>query len=208
VQLNKIILFSWISVMIALFIHVIFPKSLYGLMVFMLMELLGLIIIYLYKRLKKIPLKSITKSSIDVLKLSIPILWVFIYFLSVFTIQRYFNVFTWNRPFDNIPLMLLVATEAFTLTFVVIYLINLKISKPKTTKQDLSIWYKSISVFIMFGFLIALFMGPIIHAYHTDWIMNIHIIFTLFVAIPAFTVLLMVYLVDYLLDKSRFKSTH
>src|SRR5690554_7269654 len=97
--------------MIALFIHVIFPKSLYGLMVFMLMELLGLIIIYLYKRLKKIPLKSITKSSIDVLKLSIPILWVFIYFLSVFTIQRYFNVFTWNRPFDNIPLMLLVATD-------------------------------------------------------------------------------------------------
>lgn len=185
---NKINLFSLFVCSTTIIINILFPKSIYALIIFLFMEMTGVFILYFWDKTSS---KKNTDYSIKhhVFEVSTPIIWGLLYFLGCLSINRFFNTFTIVRIFENLPLMFMVALESSILTFIVGFAYKIFTTTNETKNRNAFLWQISISVFVLLGLLTSIILGPLIQSYHTDAIMHIHLLFTIFICLPVLLLL-------------------
>jgi len=85
--------------------------------------------------------------------------------------------------------MFMVALESSILTFIVGFAYKIFTTTNETKNRNAFLWQVSISVFVLLGLLTSIILGPLIQSYHTDAIMHIHLLFTIFICLPVLLLL-------------------
>lgn len=200
---NRMKLYTYVLFTISFILTIFFPKSIYGLIIFTSTQLLSIGILLIVSKIKQKPLSDILNHKVALYNYFIGVLGGIIFFLGVLTINHYINEFRWDKSLQNLPLMLFVLAETIVITTFINFLV--KLIKKELIKSF--IWKIILNSLILLGLIASVIIGPLIHSYHTDWIMNIHIVFSLCVVPPAIILLFVTYLIE-LFHKTDQISTH